>query len=191
MGYLAVSLWNGCRSSCLRQICVLLKRPAAANNYKSQRTVSVNLFFFSFFFFQTAVHARKFEYKCNTEKCRRCNVTMDKVTSKTFGQADAVEEPRTRRGTQTPLYYLSRSADDSYLRRSVRSVFSLTSALMHSNVAPSLTRTQLKLARQSYLSAFFFFCHLPWLKSAFFHFHYCYNLCRACFKTSLWEKQLF
>lgn len=154
MGYLAVSLWNGCRSSCLRQICVLLKRPAAANNYKSQRTVSVSLFFF--FFFQTAVCARKFEYKYNTEKCRRCNVTMDKVTSKTFGQADAVEEPRTRRGTQTPLYYLSRSTDDSYLRRSVRSVFSLTSAPMHSNVAPSLTRTQLKLARQSYLSAFFF-----------------------------------
>lgn len=157
MGYLAVSLWNGCRSSCLRQMCVLLKRPAAANNYKSQRTVSMSLFLFPFFvFFQTAVRARKFEYKYNTEKCRRCNVTMDKVTSKMFGQADAVEEPRTRLGTQTPLYYLSRSADDCYLRRSVRSVFSLTSALMHSNVAPALARTQLKLARQSYFSALFF-----------------------------------
>lgn len=134
---LSCSCWDGCRSSCLRQICVLLKRPAAANNYKRQRTVSESLFFFSL----AAVCARKFDYKCNAEKCRGYNVRIGKVTSKTFGQPDAVGEPRTRRGTQTLLYYLWRLADDSYLRRSVRSVFSLTSALMHSNVAHSLVRT--------------------------------------------------
>lgn len=82
-----------------------------------------------------------FEYKCNAEKCRGYNVRIGKVTSKTFGQADAMGEPRTRRGTQTPLHYLWRLANDSYLRRSVRSVFSLTSVQMHSNVAHSLVRT--------------------------------------------------
>lgn len=48
-----------------------------------------------------------------------------------------------RNSNSAALFF--RSADDSYSPRSVRSVFSLTSALMHSNMAHTLVRAVLFL----------------------------------------------
>lgn len=78
----------------MRQSCVLLKRLAAANNYKRQPTVPASpsvegFFLIVFFFFLAAVLAVLLSL---SKSPARKDVTMREFTSKTLGKGDAMEE---------------------------------------------------------------------------------------------------